>query len=661
MYYNGTSIPDASQAIEKSNTDVFAAVHLNKMTYYSYYAIEIIEWMRWRSKIGFPVSKVEALDAIYSTAFTPSPSSWRQNFRKTCRCKGKGRFWSEETKSFVDSKEVLHQHERHDTITQQYLKMCLKSNGSVSAGSHPRTQPYTSSGFHAQNIGASLRNLHKIVDEVNAESRCVKSKRESLKLDFEKRIAAAESHAECEKLKQKLAEAMSASVSSFEKITRSALKRYQSKVDRGGLHGVGDLNGHLLHNLCVLVPGLVEDVDHCNVAMVCSNNNTSDMLREEYQIDDERSRLSLLSSLKTHEFYGIGLQPTSVIENMLCEYGRCLRRKGGKVRFYDSYAIDKNAGREGRLMRIETDSNSRFLFTRTNEVGQEVVRHYVNDGHPPVTPQLYPVPVLDSPLPQVKTDSWWKANWHFRSSFNEREDWLEIKDLELYNAAKTKRSKKNKGKGKSTNAGKGMSTNATLPGVPGFVPTRWSAAPPKKKSRYKRFRNQVASMMWSMSSMLDEAESLFSTLEFQSMTLDQQAVLVAREACEGAIASHPNVFNDYINPYLNAEDTSNEMVHPDERAIRCFGRLINGNFKSPSRSTKRNDNDDAWVPSFEEAKKIMTNAGGTYLIPVYLLDRFPREMKHRFDCESFLRSSIKVRTPAAVSFHYLRGQSSLCI
>ena len=545
--------------------------------------------------------------------------------------------WSETANSFSTPDEALNQHEKHDTITMQYLRTCIQSDGSVSAGSHPRTQPFTSTRFHARNIGASLRNLLKLVDVVNKETRDVKCDRSSMRNDFERRIMGA-SGAEREKLQLKLAENMAASISSFEKITRSALKMVQSKVWQGGLHGVGDLNGHLVINLCALVPGVIEDVEHCNVAMICKNNNTSALLRDEYNIDDESSRLSLLSSLKKHRFYGIGYQPSSVIENMLCEYGRYLRRMGGNIRWFDTYAVD-NAGREGRLMRIDSSTNSRHVFSRSNEDGWEVVCADAADGHPSVTDVLYPVPVLASPSPVIKTDAWWADLWSYRSSEIEKENWVEIKDVEISNQLAQARRRKSKGARKKL-SGKSSKIPSPHRNPQAFVPTRWSPAPPRKNSRSKRFRSQVASLIWSMSSVIDESESLFSTLEFQSMTLDQQTVVLAREACEGAIATHPNVFDDYVEPYLEAQDTTEEKVHPEERAIRSLGRLSKGNFKR-SRSTT-DDGDEPWVPSLHEAQKIMTKAGGAYLIPVYLLDQFPRNMKHRFDCAAFIFSSTKV-------------------
>ena len=545
--------------------------------------------------------------------------------------------WSETANSFSTPEEALNQYEKHDTITLQYLRTCIQSDGSVSAGSHPRTQPFTSTRFHAQNIGASLRNLLKLVDVVNKETRDVKSDRSLMRNDFERRILAA-SGAEREKLRLKLSENLAASTSSFEKITRSALKMVQSKVWQGGLHGVGDLNGHLVVNLCALVPGVIEDVEHCNVAMVCKNNNTSDFLRDEYNIDDDSSRLSLLSSLKSHNFYGIGYQPSSVIENMLCEYGRHLRRMGGNIRWFDTYAVD-NSRQEGRLMRIDSSANSRHIFTRSDEVGSDVVLADAADGHPSVTKSRYPVPVLGHPSSEIKTDAWWADHWSYRSSEVEKEDWVEIKDLQISNQLAQARRRKSKGARKKLS---GKSSKASSPhrDHQAFIPTRWSAAPPRNNSKTKRFRSQVASLIWSMSSVAEEAESLFSTLEFQSMTLDQQTVVLAREACAGAIASHPNVFDDYVEPYLDAEDASEEKVHPEERAIRSLGRLSKGNFKR-SRSTKDNG-DDPWVPSFHEAQKIMTKAGGACLIPVYLLDQFPRNMKHRFDCAAFISSSTNV-------------------
>lgn len=68
VHYSGATIPDSSEA--DANGLAYRPVHINKLTYYSFYALEILEWMQYRQKKIRPVTQVEILDAIYTTVWT---------------------------------------------------------------------------------------------------------------------------------------------------------------------------------------------------------------------------------------------------------------------------------------------------------------------------------------------------------------------------------------------------------------------------------------------------------------------------------------------------------------------------------------------------------------------------------------------------------------
>lgn len=564
-------------------------------------------------------------------------------FRTVTRASHKGRVWT--SGGFVVPKTPRKHFERFDTITRQFLDRCLVSNGgSVSAGPYRRTQPYLSKRFYSKNIGASLRNLARVADIMNADARSVKAKREKIEKDFQARLASASSSAEADDIRVKLADARASSDAAMDQVTISALKMVQKQVSGGGLHNVGELNGHLVVNL-LATTGPLEHVDHCNVAMVCSKTMTGEFLREEYSIDSDSARLSLISSLKAHKFYGIGYQSMAVIENMLCEYGRYIKGKQQLVvrkhRWFDSYAQRKGGV---RLIRVSPSTNQLHLFRRGDETGQEIVFYDPSQGVPSVSPRSYLVPMSKSVSPEVLIDPWWKSDWIFRPSHNEKSDWIEIKDQVLFNKAKQKKkSDQGKGKRKGKRKGNGCArpaSNVCAADEGGFIPSRWSPSPPKAHvGHHRRYRSQIASLIWSMNDLAHEAEHVASSMEFQELSLAQQTTVLAREGCLIALERHPDVYDDYLEPYFATEDVPEDKIHPDERLMRSFSRLAEGK----TALHKESSDDDAFVPTKEEARKLLVRVGKLFLLPLKYLDRLPRDLKHRFDCISFIQSATKVR------------------
>lgn len=152
-----------------------------------------------------------------------------------------------------------------------------------------------------------------------------------------------------------------------------------------------------------------------------------------------------------------------------------------------------------------------------------------------------------------------------------------------------------------------------------------------------------------MNDLAHEAEHVASSMEFQELSLAQQTTVLAREGCLIALERHPDVYDDYLEPYFATEDVPEDKIHPDERLMRSFSRLAEGK----TALHKESSDDDAFVPTKEEARKLLVRVGKLFLLPLKYLDRLPRDLKHRFDCISFIQSATKVRDTSCL-LHAMR-------
>lgn len=81
----------------------------------------IIKWIRRRALDDLPVSIPEIVDAVLTTQWTPSPSTWKLIFEKVVASEGLS----------IDGGEVK-QHWEHDvSLTVQYLKTMIACTGGV--------------------------------------------------------------------------------------------------------------------------------------------------------------------------------------------------------------------------------------------------------------------------------------------------------------------------------------------------------------------------------------------------------------------------------------------------------------------------------------------------------------------------------------------------
>lgn len=629
VYYNGGIIPSVGDDLGLA----YAKVHLNKLAYYSFYAVEIMEWMAKRQKKNRPVTEVELLDAIYSTAWTPSPSAWRTVFRSVVYHQSIGRVWDRESGKFITKN--LHHYEKYDTITDQYLRRCIDLNdGSVTAGSHPRTQPFLGKRFHASNVPESLRCLRKVKHYINESTSALRaSAKASMKGSHPNQLI------------QKQPE--------LTDITCTALKTLNKQLEKGGMYNVGDLNGHTIVNVMALI-GIVEEVEHCNNAMICGSTRTADFLKEQFDITTAKQREDLMAALADHSFFQIGRQTRAVIENMICEYGRHLRlmrKETAESRWHDTY----HAG--GDLIRIDAETNRRYLINKGNEVGVELLTRRTTSAFSNADKDWLKANrgkkcfvVKDVPSDgEVGYDDWWRHDWSFTpNAIDEKLDWVEVKDKAKANAAAKAKAKANAAaKGKAKAKAK-SSVGATKPSpklvtaakeeTNAFIPTRWSPSPPKVvKSRKKRFRNQVAHLAFSLSkSVAAFACPEFATLDFLKLGMSQQLTLLAREGCLDAL-QESNIYDDYIEPYHETDDLGRRL-HPDERLMRGLRRLSRGQTKLYG----KDKDEEAFVPTGAEAKQWIVKIGGSFFLRAFALDCLPDNHKTVFNCFDFLHRATKV-------------------